>query len=47
MGNNCACLTSKENENDLTLLNDKNTHLLCKFIKFIIYITNITNNRSF
>ena len=37
MGNNCACLTSKENENDLTLLNDIRTHLLCKFI----YINNI------
>jgi hypothetical protein len=30
MGNNCACLTTKENENDLTLLNDNRTHLLCK-----------------
>jgi hypothetical protein len=30
MGNNCACLTTKENENDLNLLNDNRTHLLCK-----------------
>jgi hypothetical protein len=30
MGTNCACLTSKENENDLTLLNDNRSHFLCK-----------------
>ena len=28
MGNNCACLTSKENENDLTLLNENRHHFL-------------------
>jgi len=36
MGNNCACLTSKENENDLTLLNDNRSHLLCKLIYIIL-----------
>ena len=36
MGNNCACLTTKENENDLTLLNDNRTHLLCKLKHIII-----------
>jgi hypothetical protein len=30
MGTNCACLTSKENENDLTLLNDNRSYFLCK-----------------
>lgn len=38
MGNNCACLTSKENENDLTLLNDNRAHLLCKIILLLIIL---------
>jgi len=32
MGNNCACLTSKESENDLTLLSENRNHILSKYI---------------
>lgn len=32
MGNNCACLTSKENDNDLTLLSENRNYILSKFI---------------
>ena len=30
MGNNCACLTSKDSENDLTLLSENRNHILSK-----------------
>ena len=32
MGNNCACLTSKENDNDLTLLSENRNYILSKLI---------------
>lgn len=32
MGNNCACLTSKDNENDLTLLSENRNHILSKYL---------------